>query len=107
MNVDAWLIHTVTVAAATGRSGSGDPTYGSQSTVPARVEKNVRLRIGEQNDMADVHVIVTKTQINISSRVWLPGDDTSATAAARRPLAIKNAPTKDGGFTLYETYFAA
>jgi hypothetical protein len=92
---------------ATARSGSGDPTYGSQGTLAARVEKNVRLQVGPQDSMMDVHVIVTKSQINVSSRVWLPGDDTGSTAAARRPLMIKNAPTKDGGFTLYETYFAA
>lgn len=107
MNIRNWLTQTVTVASTSGRSGSGDPTYNPQVTMAARVERNVRLRIGAENTLADVHVMVTEDQIKVGWRVWLPGDDIASTLEARRPLAVKNAATRDNGYTFYETYFAA
>lgn len=107
MNIDSWLIHTATVATQTGRSGGGDPTFGPQTTVRARIERNVRMSVGAEEVLRDVHAMVTRDPITVASRVWFPGDDTSSPLAARRPLATKSAPTRDGSFTLYETYFAA
>ena len=67
----------------------------------------MRLRIGDADTLADVHVMVTQSPIAIGSRVWFPGDNTAATNAARRALAVKTASTRDGGYYFYETYFAA
>ncbi len=107
MNIDAWLDLTITVSPITGRSGSGDPTYGPQVTMKARLERNVRLKIGVDNALQDVHALVTSQPIVAGSRVWFPGDNTAQTNAARRPLAVKSASTKGGAYMFYETYFAA
>lgn len=107
MNIQSWLIQEITVAAPAGRSGSGDPTYGAPQVFPARIERNVRMRVGAEDSLLDVHAVVTSVPIAVNSRVWFPGDDTASALAARRPLDAKTASTKDGSYTIYETYFAA
>lgn len=107
MNIDKWLIHTITVSAPTGRDGSGDETYGPQATMLARIESGVSLVLdGAKGDVLnDLYSVATKEMLAVNSRVWLPGDDTSSTTVARRPLMRKSGPTHDGSFTLYQTYF--
>lgn len=107
VNIDEWLIHTITVAPMTGRNAAGDPTFGPQVPVLARVESGKILSLNGAlgNVLQATHVAVTKVPINVNDRVWLPGDSTADTSQARRPLSIRNAPIKNGSFTLYETYF--
>lgn len=107
MNIDAWLNQTVTVQPMTGRTGSGDPQYGDKRTVKARIERNVRLRIGVDNALQDVHVMVTKEPVTVGSRVWFPDDNSASNTAARRPLGVRTAPNKQGTFQFYEAVFSA
>lgn len=98
------LVDTVTVAAVTGVGNTGDPTFGAQSTLPARVENKSRLIPGtDGNDLKANHVIITETEIDRRSKVWLPGDSTGDANAARRILDVRKSSTPDS-FTLYETY---
>lgn len=104
MNIAAWLINTITVASRTGADSYGMATYGSQVSVPARVENRLTLALGGNPNLNSEHVIVTTTLINPDDRIWLPGDNTSDSTQARRPLKINNASTRDGGYVVYETY---
>ena len=105
MNIDSWLTDTITVASRIGADSYGQPTYGAQVAIPARVESKLTLMLSAQGaNLNSDHVIVTTTLINPDDQIWLPGDDIAQSAKARRPLKITNAYVKSGAFTLYETY---
>lgn len=92
------LTQTVTLAPQSGRTDGGDVTYGSQSTLPARIEWSKRLVIGaDGNEVQADAVIVTETEIPRTSGVWLP-DDTPASDPARLILSARKAQTPDGDF---------
>lgn len=104
---DHILSDVVTVAPFTGTNASGDPSFGAQVTYPARVEHGLLLfRTPDGNEVQSTHVVVTSTEIDRRSRVWLPGDDTADTAEARHAVDVRKAPQPTpGGSTLYETRF--
>lgn len=105
MNLDSWMVDTVIVAPRVGADSRGMPTYGAQTTVQARVESKSLLALAPtRNELKFDHKICTLTPINPDDRVWLPGDDTTSTDAAKRPISIDFAYTKFGDFTLYVTY---
>ncbi len=106
MDIGRWLTQVVSVSPVTGRGGSGDPTYGPITTLKARIEKNVRLRVGIENTLADVHVMATQEPVPVGSRVWFP-EDTVTPRTARRTLAQRTATNQDGSYAYYESYFAA
>jgi len=106
MNLSHLMIDTITVAEVSGASTSGDPTFGAQSTLKARVEEEVGIVAtadGEQTTYT--HKIATETQIGVNARVWLPGANTGDNNAAMRPLVSRTAQTLSGGYRYYETYF--
>jgi len=106
MNINTWLTETVTVSQIIGRGGGGDPIYGPQVTMKARIERSVRLRIGVDNLLQDVHRMITKEAVTVGARVWFPGDNPERTNAARRPLAVQTAGNKSDTYRFYESLFA-
>lgn len=97
------LTDTVTVAAEAGISGYGDPTYGSQTTVAARVEYDSKLLTAPDGSVLEVtHRIASIVEIPLRARVWLPGDNTGDNNAAKRVVSVGKGSTPDGRETIYE-----
>lgn len=112
MLVNSWLIHTCTRARRTGVSSKGDPTYGSQATFRARVEKDFQVVTSKDGKTVSTRfVLATTTEIAYDDRIWLPAiagepaDDTSALADAHLPVSITTATTKVGTQRLYIVRF--
>lgn len=98
------LTDTVTIASVTSRSGGGDPSYGAQTAIRARVEDESKIVIApDGNERQANHKIVSEVAIGLTDRVWLPGDDTAKANDARRPVTVKTAQTP-GGYRLHETW---
>lgn len=99
------LDQTITVADESSKSAYGDPTFGAQYTMLARVEfgsKKIRNAMG--NTVESEAVVVTDTVIPRTSRVWLPGDNTGGDG--RKVITQRHAAPPGRSTTiLYETYF--
>jgi len=104
MDVSHLFLDTVTIAAQASVSEAGDPTFGSQSTIKARVEHGTKLVVSDGAQIQADHVVITTSPVLHTDRLWLPGDSTSDNNAARRPVVIKKATGLLGGLTLYEVY---
>jgi hypothetical protein len=103
VNVRAWLTQSVAVATVTGRNSHGDPTFGSQRTVTARVEPLVRLlRKPNGEEVYSSHSLLTDQAIAMHERIWLPGTNPADNTAARVPLEVRVTPSKVGDFSLYQ-----
>lgn len=105
MNIAAKLNQSVTYALRSGVGNAGDPTYGSQSTISARVE--ARQKILPQPDGTErqsTHVIYTATQIPLGARVWLPGASTGNNNHARTVLTANEDPSLGANQTLYQAF---
>lgn len=100
------MTHTVTLAAASSVSNFSDVTYAAQTTIKARVEHRRTLAIDASgNRVSAEHTVISESEIKLSDRVWLPGDDTSEANEARRPISVGNADIPGSGYTLYEAKF--
>lgn len=98
------LTDTVTLASKTGRGSSGDPTYGSQSTIKARVEPVTRLVMGvDGNEKMASTRLISESAVQITDRVWLPGDDTAVANESKQPIKVGNAATPSR-YRLYEAW---
>lgn len=99
------LTQKVKVKAQTGLDGSGRPTFGSQTILKARVERKANLIHNEEGEEIQTnHVVLTETEIDRSSRVWLPGDDIDTANDGRTPEMVIQASTPAGDGTIYETW---
>lgn len=97
------LNDTVTYATEASVSNYGDPTFAAQATVAARVEFDSRIVTGSDGTTIEAtHVILTLTELPKGTRVWLPGDSTVDTNAAKRVVFVKQASTPGGDYTIYE-----
>jgi hypothetical protein len=103
MSIRAYMVDTVTVVSVAGRSNAGDPVFGPQREISARVEDGGYLqRDSDGNELQAQHVLATEDEIKITDRLWLPGDDTSDFSASRRPLTVRYARTRTGTDGHYE-----
>ena len=98
------LTDTVTMASEASISGYGDPVFGAQSTIAARVEPTHEIIIGtDGNSYKASHKIATEDEVTYTDRLWVPGDATGDVTAGRRPLRIDYA-TFPGGAGHYEVF---
>jgi hypothetical protein len=97
------LTDTITIAHQTGISSSGDPTFGTQSTIQARVEEIDRVTLGaNQNESAATHKIATEDELLLSDRIWLPWDNPADNTQAKRPTNVVHARFPGETEGLYE-----
>lgn len=103
MNLASKLPQTVTIATKSGVGDYGDPTFGAQSTVNARVEAQRKIITGTDGEPQESsHVIYSDTLIPRGSRVWLSEDDTGDTDEARRVIDARQIPSLRNAQVLYE-----
>lgn len=107
MNLDHRFTETITVAPLTGsRDANGDPSYGAQSTMPARVNREtITVRTVDGTLVESQTNLCTPTAIGKHDRVWLPEADTAQAGAALTPVAVKTVKTLDGKVVMFRTYF--
>jgi hypothetical protein len=110
MSFASWLLtrlnDTITVAAQSSLSSYGDASFGAQSTLLGRAEEFeglVELPNGTEQKVR--WVVYSQTEIAVTSRVWLPGDNTADNTAARRPVFTERIPSLDGTTDVWHTYF--
>lgn len=96
---------TINVAASTGVSGAGDPTYGAATPLDVRLEKKRRIVVDASGDeVTSGTTIYTDTAIDMHDRIWFPGDSPSDPTLARLPLAVDKHPDEDGTVHHYEVF---
>ena len=90
--IAAMLPDSVTLASVSARDAGGAPTFGTQSTIKARVERYTKeiVTIGNRRAAA-THRIYSETAMAMGDRVWLAEDDTGADADAREILVVNYA----------------
>lgn len=106
VQIKAQLLQTVGIKhLSTSINGYGTKTYGTASTIYARVEEEVTLvTTADGEEKKTSHHIITEDVIVETDRLWLNGDSTSDATKARVPLAIRKARNEDGTVSHYETY---
>ncbi len=100
---------TVTRAPLSSRDGSGDPTFGAQTTVRAQVVKiNKKAVDVDGNQIEANHEVRSPDTILIDDRLWLPAlagqpaDNVADPLAGRRIIDLAAFPSVDGTVTIYE-----
>lgn len=98
------MTHTVTKASKSSRANSGDPTFGTQTTIKARVEHRSKLIMkADGNEQMAESRLISESEILLTDRVWLPGDNTAVVNESKQPIAVGRADTP-AGYMLYEAW---
>lgn len=104
-----WLTETAYYKAATAISSAGVETFGSAVAFLCRTELRSNLhgpmfmpRGGE--DVEWMHLLFTVTAIDYTSRIWLPGADTSDNSEAKKIRNIETVRDDLGAVGHYEIY---
>ena len=100
MNIAGRLNSTITVKSQSGAGTAGDPTYGSGTSVSARVQYG---KDRTETEIAHDVVLYTTTEIKPDDRIWLPGDSTSDDTLARRPKKVSRSRSFGDADTLWKT----
>lgn len=97
-----WFKQTVTWAAKSGVSGSGDPTFSAQVALPARVklEPMMKRHGADGSELVSGTLVDLLQQVGVEDRFWLPGTDTSKVDQSRTPMDVV-AIVDELGATLY------
>lgn len=110
MRIGHRLYETVWVAAFTGRSSTGDPTYAAAASRPARIDREtLTIRTAEGREVEVGTTVWTETPIGIADRVWLPAIDgtapnTSDVNAAKTPAHYVEDRSLTGQVVAYRTF---
>jgi hypothetical protein len=98
------LTETIHVASETGRDGYGDATFGSARAVKAAVSSaQNRVMSIDGDERMSSHQIDTAEKIEVTDKVWLPGEDT-AVDPGHTPVAFSNESSRRSGKRLYVTF---
>lgn len=88
---------TISYAAASSVSATGQVTWAAATTAAAYIEPSTRiLEQADGTKVATSHMIVTEAAITTAMRVWMPGDSASDATKARRPLRVDTFYDVDG-----------
>ena len=105
MNIDSWLVDTITVQARTGVDGDGNVLFATEVQVKARVEDSQELFVdADGNERRANHKVATLSEIPVGSHVWLDPADFPA-GQPERPLKRMHARNKAGLAGHHETLF--
>jgi hypothetical protein len=100
----AQMAQTVSVAASSGVSDTGQPAYAAATSLAARVEPERRVMNKANGDaVTSTHRIYTRDQVRVTDRVWMPGDSAANAKLARVPLGVDAITAVDGTVDHYET----
>lgn len=103
--ISDFLTHRITVADASGRNAYGDPAFGAQRIMAARVVGKVNRVIGRDSEEITTDTVLYLAEpVSLEARIWLPGADVADAGAARRPVSITSSPDIDGGDGLITVY---
>jgi len=104
MDASSWFTQTATVQVPTclAASGSRELVWGDQTPLACRVTPQDEQFQGSDGQMiTSSHLLRTDQPIDVKSRVWIPGTDTSDAQQARKVLRVRATTAKGGGYTLY------
>ena len=105
MNIASWLKETIVIAQPDGtRTDSGEPGYGANANVAARVERRDKLiRDMNGNEINITHAIATDQEIGMQAKIWLP-EQTPASDPPHKPVKVEASPDKNSNYVVYHTY---
>lgn len=92
------------VSQLTSRDQYGDPSFGPAQPLMARVEDDTET--SDQTDGTETRSrkrIVTEDRINLTDRIWLPGDSPTDASSGRVPFSVQELPDELGRIDHYET----
>jgi len=97
MDISHLLPDTVDVAPRTGTDDNGDPSYGSVTTIDARIEQERELteEVGDERDSKEV--FITNGTIADDYVVWLPSQNSGTPSDGQRVDTIERADPLSGG----------
>jgi len=98
----ALLTDTVYLSSVTGRNSMGQATWGTATSVAARVELSEKSYDGPNGTtIKTTHfVILNTTRVPLEGdRIWLPGADHNSAAAARTIYQVERLPGLTSGST--------
>ena len=103
MDISTWMIDSISVASPDGtRDEYGQPNYAAARTVACRLERvNKRFVEADGNERYARHRIACDQELTWEDAYWLPGEDTES-VPSKRPMAVTQASTKDGAYTIWE-----
>lgn len=102
MKINHLLRDTVTYAPRTGTDKHGDPKFGSQTEISARVELGTRVRNSEGDIIGREDKLITDADVSDDDMFWLPDADTSNNREARRAKDLRKGDALSTGDPLVE-----
>lgn len=103
MNLARVLNQTAYVASVTGTDARGKPSYGAPVARKVRAEVRRTMVIKATGEEAvSTHRFWCVETVNLTDRVWLPGEDSSSAEASHLPLAVESASDFAGATTLWK-----
>lgn len=98
------LTETITVQSVTGHTSAGDPTYGAQGTLAARIERNAaRSADAEGQQDGSSTRLFTFGALKVGDLVWLPEDNTADQDQARVVMQVDTMRRVSGAVSHYES----
>jgi|TARA_R100000152_G_C6781653_1_gene216663 hypothetical protein len=98
------LTLTISVKSAASRNNYGDITYGSASSISARVEnKTETIETPEGLEKQISTVVITEDEIKLSSIVFLPGVSNSSDNNGFKPKVVEKFFDELGNVDYYRT----
>lgn len=102
MSIARVLRQTAYVASVTSTDSRGNPVYGTPEARRVRVERSQRMVMNARGEESpSSHRLWCLEAINLTDRVWLPGESTSSAEASHLPLAVTAVSDFAGSKTLY------
>ena len=96
--LERMLNQTVTIADPASEDVYGNKTFSPQNTISARVA-NRKARVLDANtgqEVLSTAQLVTLNPLTTSTRIWLPGTNTSDNGAAVVPKVVESNSATDG-----------
>lgn len=98
------MTETISYKRQTSHTAAGDPSFGSLSTMKARIERQqLEQGDGEGRRSSNAPDLYTYEQLKLGDLVWYPEDNTSDVNASKRVVICAPLRALDGTLTHYET----
>lgn len=103
MSLARILNQTGYVASVTGTDARGKPTYSAPVARKVRVElRRTMVTKASGEEAVSTHRFWCVESVNLTDRVWLPGEDSSSAEASHLPLAVESAADFAAAKTLWK-----